>query len=158
MLFKQSKYNHMKNFLFVTVLVSSVLAMACQKNSTVVPVSPPVTENPPSGSGDSLGKLLVKGTFMQGVEGSVAGKAGIYADSLGQWLVLDSFSVTQGPDLHVYLAKELPPLHFIDLGKLKATAGKQVYAINGMPDYASFKYAVVHCQQYNVVFGSAALK
>ncbi len=148
----------MKNFQFVTVLVTIVFAMACQKNSTVVPVNPPEVQNPPSGSVDSVGKLLYMGTFMQGVEGTVAGSAGIYADSLGQRLVLDSFSVTQGPDLHVYLAKELPPLHFIDLGKLKATVGKQVYAITGMPDYKSYKYAVVHCQQYNVVFGSAVLK
>ncbi len=146
----------MRNYFFVSVAALLVLTMGCQKNSAPVIVTPPIGST--GGSADSSGKLLYKGAFVQGTEGTVAGRVGIYADSLSNWLVIDSFSVTQGPDLHVYLAKELPPVHFIDLGKLKATMGKQIYSIGGMPDYRDYKFAVVHCQQYNVVFGSAELK
>ena len=73
-------------------------------------------------------------------------------------LVLDSFSVNNGPDLHVYLSKEVQPLNFIDLGKLKSVSGTQVYNIPGIPDFTAFKYALIHCQQYDHLFGNANLQ
>lgn len=72
-------------------------------------------------------------------------------------LVLENFSTNNGPDLHVYVSKEIQPVNFIDLGRLKATAGNQVYDVPGTPDFTQFKYALIHCQQYNHLFGHAEI-
>lgn len=65
---------------------------------------------------------------------------------------------SNGPDLKVYLSKELQPVNFINLGALKSVNGNQVYGVTGMPDIMEYKYALVHCQAFNHLFGSAELK
>ena len=75
-----------------------------------------------------------------------------------QYGVRQNMDITNGPDLHVYVSKEKLPVNFIDLGKLKSIKGNQVYTIPGMPDFTAYKYALVHCQQYNHLFGSALLQ
>ena len=67
-------------------------------------------------------------------------------------------TISNGPDLHVYLSKEAFPVNFIDLGRIKSTSGNQLYTISGMPDFVQYKYALIHCQRYNHLFGSALLK
>ncbi len=73
-------------------------------------------------------------------------------------VALENLDAGNGPDLHLYLSKQLQPATFIDLGKLKSTKGNQVYGLNTVPDFAQYKYALIFCQQYNVLFGSAELK
>lgn len=109
---------------------------------------------------DSLAMIKYMGAFGNGPFGSVRGTAQILrADNNGLFsLVLKDMSISNGPDLHVYLSKEVQPVNFIDLGKLKSTSGTQVYSISGMPDFTQYKYALVHCQQFNHLFGSAELK
>ncbi|HNF43870.1 MAG TPA: DM13 domain-containing protein, partial [Ferruginibacter sp.] len=65
---------------------------------------------------------------------------------------------SNGPDLRVYLSREMLPVDFIDLGALKATGGNQVYEIPGTPDLSQYKYALVHCRRYNHLFGWALLQ
>jgi hypothetical protein len=88
---------------------------------------------------------------------NVAGIAKVYNSNGKFSLALENFSTNNGPDLHVYLSKEMFPVNFIDLGKLRSTSGNQVYEINGTPDFKEYKYALIHCQQYNHLFGSAQL-
>ena len=98
------------------------------------------------------------GNFMKGPYGSVTGDGKIYLQDGKYVLALENITVSNGPDLHVYLSKEVQPVNFIDLGKLKSTNGNQLYAINAVPDFTIYKYALIHCQQYNHLFGSAELK
>ena len=98
------------------------------------------------------------GTFGNGAYGTVTGNAKIYLVNGRYSLALENFNTNNGPDLHVYLSKEVQPINFIDLGKLKSTNGNQVYEISGMPNFTEYKYALIHCQQYNHLFGSAELK
>ena len=65
---------------------------------------------------------------------------------------------SNGPDLKVYLSKELQPVNFINLGALKSVNGNQVYDVTGMPDIMEYKYALVHCQAFNHLFGSVELR
>ncbi len=88
---------------------------------------------------------------------SVSGTVKIYETNGKLSLALENFKTDNGPDLHVYLSQEMNPVNFIDLGKLKATSGNQVYDISGMPDFTKFKFALIHCQQFNHLFGSAQL-
>jgi hypothetical protein len=51
----------------------------------------------------------------------------------------------------------MQPVNFIDLGSLQSTSGNQVYNISGSPDLTVYKYALVHCVDYNHLFGWAEL-
>lgn len=96
------------------------------------------------------------GVFVSNGE-NVTGTATIYNENGQLSLSLKDFSTNNGPDLHVYLSKEKQPVNFIDLGKLKSIMGNQVYEISGKPDFSAYKFALIHCQQYNHLFGSAEL-
>ena len=132
-------------FIVVTVVLS-----ACKKektSSTIVPMD----------TVDTTAQLKYRGLFTNGAYGTTMGVVKIYATSNEYSLVLDSFTVNNGPDLHVYISKEVQPVNFIDLGVLKATSGTQVYSISAMPDFTQFRYALIHCQQFDHLFGSAVL-
>jgi Electron transfer DM13 len=137
--------------LFVLVLTTCTLLTACKKektSSTVVSMEPV----------DTTAQLKYRGAFSNGPYGSTMGIAKVYAKTGVYTLVLDSFIVSNGPDLHVYISKEEQPVNFIDLGVLRTTSGTQVYNIPGMTDFMEFTFALIHCQQFNHLFGSANLQ
>lgn len=140
----------MKKLLFALSLVA-VMATACNKqNGTPSEMIDEMV--------DTTASLNYTGMFCCGVEGPVSGTVNVYMKDGKYQLELKDFSVTNGPDLHVYLAKEVSATNFIDLGKLKSTNGNQVYNITGMPDFITYKYALIYCQQYSVLFGQSQLQ
>lgn len=129
----------------------ATLMAACQKNDVSTAIMPPMI--------DSSAVLKLSGVFMPTEGISVAGTAKIYLQSGKYKLGLDSsFAVSEGPDLKIYLAKEYPPTNYIILGPLQANSGSQRYNIPDMPDFKQYKYALVHCQQFNHLFAFAELK
>lgn len=105
---------------------------------------------------DPQASLKYNGTFIDGPYGKATGNAVIYINTNGSFqLRLEDINVTNGPNLKVYLSKEKQPINFIDLGNLKSTRGNQVYDIIGAPDFTVYKYALIHCKEYNHLFGSA---
>ena len=107
---------------------------------------------------DTTARLVYNGTFASGPFGTVSGEAEIYKKGMSFEVKLANFNATNGPALHVFISKEAMPVNFIDLGSLKSTMGNQVYTVNGMPDFAAYKYISIHCVAYNHLFGSALLK
>jgi hypothetical protein len=98
------------------------------------------------------------GVFVDGPYGKVSGKAHIIQATDGKLqLQLEMLNSSNGPDLKVYLSKEIQPVNFIELGALKSVAGNQLYDIVGTPDFTSYKYALIHCKAFNHLFGSALL-
>jgi len=133
------------------LIVLVLLLVSCSKEkvtSTVTAMDVP----------DTTAQLKYSARFANGPYGTTSGTVKIYVKATVYTMVLDSFMVNSGPDLHVYLSKEVQPLNFLDLGVLRSNSGVQVYNINGMPDFKDFKYALIHCQQFNHLFGSAILK
>jgi len=99
------------------------------------------------------------GSFMNGPYGTVTGSAQIFKNPDGTFDVkLEDFNTSNGPDLYIYLSKEIMPVNFISLGKLKSTNGNQVYSVPGSPDFSEYKYVCIHCKQYNHLFGYALVK
>jgi Electron transfer DM13 len=98
------------------------------------------------------------GNFMNGPYGSVSGMATVYRQDGNLVLALENMNVSNGPQLHVYLSKEVQPVNFIDLGPLQSTLGNQLYKITGSPDFTQYRYALIHCKKYNHLFGSAKLQ
>jgi hypothetical protein len=134
----------------VTILF---FAVSCVKENT--PTIPPNNPNPV----DTTNAAGIRaGKFQNGPYGSVNGNVKIFLQNNQYVLVLDSFSSSNGPDLYVYLSKEIQPINYISLGRLQAVTGNQQYNIPGSPDFTQYKYALVHCQRYNHLFGSAELR
>ncbi|GLU52583.1 DM13 domain-containing protein [Dyadobacter frigoris] len=138
----------MKNLVYVLMFTLIIAACKREENTPVEPIIEKV---------DSLAVITVTGEFSSTVGESVTGNAKIAMLEGKYSLVLDNFMTSNGPDLHVYLSKEATPKDFIDLGSLKSISGTQVYPISGTPDFSQYKYALIHCQQFNHLFGSAFL-
>jgi hypothetical protein len=140
----------MKKIIFL-VAVSCVLLTSCNKKAAPT--------NPLNETVDTVTAVVkYTGAFSNGPYGTVSGNAKIYLQNNMLKLALEGVSISNGPALHVYLSKEVQPVNFIDLGNLKSTSGNQLYHISNMPDFTKYKYALIHCQQYNHLFGSAELK
>lgn len=143
--------------IFILLVVACTLMAACTKQTSTAPVNNPMNPPAPTDSMPIGGILRYQANFKNGPYGTVTGAARIY-ESNGKWeLWLVNFKTSNGPDLKVYLSKEVQPLNFIKLGDLKSTSGNQVYPINVKPDFMQFKYALIHCEQFNHLFGSAEL-
>lgn len=139
-----------KIFLFLTILV--VMFSACVKENT------PTTPGTDTVDTTITGMSRYSGTFVNGPYGSVSGVASIYYQNNGFLLALEGVRISNGPDLHVYLSKEIFPENFIDLGRLQSISGNQIYSIRGNPNFSKYKYALIHCKRFNHLFGSAELR
>jgi Electron transfer DM13 len=138
----------MKQILFI--LLTAVAISACKKSKTdETPVNDQVNPN---------ATVLASGSFSGNMNYTVTGTAEFVNDNGIKKLVLKGFSTNSGPDLKVYIATSRTAGTFISLGNLKSTSGQQVYDISGMPDFAQYKFALIWCQQFSVLFGSAELK
>jgi Electron transfer DM13 len=98
------------------------------------------------------------GNFINGPFGSVSGTVTVYNQDGSLVLALENMMISNGPQLHVYLSKEIQPVNFIDLGLLQSTKGNQLYSITGNPDFSQYRYALIHCKKYDHLFGSAKLQ
>jgi len=139
----------MKKLFFLFVIL---LSISCSEEENNTPTAP-INDNFDPGQAT----LLKQGTWM-GVGHSVSGTAKIYEENGKKTVVLDPFSSQNGPDLKIYLSKDENASQYINLGAMKSTMGKQSYEITGMPDLAEYKFVLVWCQQFSVLFGKAELQ
>jgi hypothetical protein len=107
---------------------------------------------------DTAAATAIKSGSLVGIGHTVSGTAAIYQSTGKKTVLLDPFSSQNGPDLKVYLSKDVNASSYISLGKLKSTSGKQSYEIPDNPDVTDYKYVMVWCEQFTVVFGRAELK
>ncbi|MXS71763.1 hypothetical protein GSF70_11090 [Flavobacteriaceae bacterium W22] len=137
---------------FITLLLSSLFLVSCIRENTS---TEDLMEMAPENS-----VLKYSGNFMQGPYGNnVNGKAEICEKNGTYTLVFDDkFTVSNGPDLYVYVSKEQQPSQFISFGKLKTVNGGQTYTFTSTVNFEEYKYAVVHCRQYNHLFSYPLLQ
>ena len=90
-----------------------------------------------------------------------SGTATIYQQNETLILRLQEFSVTNGPDLHVYLSTSTNPTDdigdYIDLGELKGNIGDQNYDIPDGTDLSQYQSIIIYCEPFHVVFSTATL-
>jgi hypothetical protein len=139
----------MVNLRSIIILLIIGFTACIKENTPVIPLNDSVDTG-------AMGQQM--GNFMNGPYGMVSGSAKVYKQDNEYVLALQNVSISNGPDLHVYVSKEVIPVNFIDLGSLKSTIGNQVYSIPGNPDFSQYKYALIHCKRYNHLFGSAELQ
>lgn len=103
--------------------------------------------------------VVARGTFVDGEPGHEnSGDAIVLTDGSRFVLRVENFAVTNGPDIHVFLAKGPRVAEGdVDLGSVKATAGSSNYAIPEGIDPHEYEYVVIWCVPFRVQFGYAAL-
>ena len=95
------------------------------------------------------------------------GKTTVYQESDKRTVVFlhDDFKVGPGPRFHVYLVdhadvrekKDFVDSNKVDLGRLHAFEGSQVYAVPEGVDVAMYKSVVIWCKEFGVLISPASL-
>ncbi len=106
---------------------------------------------------ETAATLLREGAWMGSGSYSVSGRAALYNDNGKIVLLLDSFSSSNGPDLKVYLSTSADATSFVSLSKLKSTRGRQIYEVPAGTDHEQYKFALIWCERFSVLFGKAEM-
>ncbi len=130
------------------ILLAFTLTLSCTADN-VTPTAQVIDNFDPSQA-----TLLKQGTLI-GIGHTVSGQVGIYDNHGTKVILLDPYSSQSGPDLKVYLSKDMNASDYIKCGKLKSTMGKQSYIIPGTPDISQYNFVHIWCEQFTVVFGRA---
>ena len=108
--------------------------------------------------------VLVSGSFVAvDTVHKGSGTAKIILQGDKQYLRLENFQVTNGPDLYVYLSESRTPGSdlksldkYISLGRLKGNVGDQNYEIPEIFD--GYYTAVIWCQKFGVLLSYALME
>ncbi|RKS94038.1 electron transfer DM13 [Flavobacterium limicola] len=136
----------MKKIVFALSIILLILSCEVEGDLTRdIELSSPITENTPP---------IATGNFMPTSGIKVSGSAKIYLNGNQNEVRLENFSISSGPDLKVYLSKNATPTNFVNLGNLTSST---VYSIPTQVNVSSYKYVLIHCQQYSHLFAVAQL-
>ena len=153
---EDEKINAAKN---MTVEEKDIIMKMAAKQNTTINENMTTTMDISQNTIEENKNLLV-GNFMGVNDGihNAEGYAKILTLSDGsQILRLEDFRSTNGPDVHLYLSTDKQASDFVDLGRLKANNGDQNYQIPIDTDFNKYKYVLIWCQPFSVLFGSAQL-
>ena len=131
-----------------------IMKMAAEEQDTTINETMTININHSTQNTGLIGDFMGVNDGIHNAEGKVK----ILRLSDGSQIVrLEDFRSTNGPDVHLYLAIDKQASDFIDLGRLKANIGNQNYQIPLDTDFNKYKYVLIWCQPFSVLFGSAQL-
>jgi hypothetical protein len=141
----------MKTIQLLLVTILSVIIFSCKEEG------PEIIANDPK---EEMAVAVGMGEFMDLNAGHhLSGKVILLADPEDKkTLRFEEFSVVNGPDVNVYLSKTPVFQDVIDLGDLKATSGNVNYELDAAVDTKEYKYVLIWCVRYAVLFGYAEIK
>lgn len=70
----------------------------------------------------------------------------------------ENFKTINGPDIYVYIAKDLDAKEFVNLGRVKATEGNINYEVPDGVDVSQYPYVLTWCKTFGVLFNYATLE
>lgn len=83
------------------------------------------------------------------------GTVRIISNGNTQYVRYENFETINGPDIFVYLAKDLEAVEFVSLGRVTATKGNVNYPIPEGVDPREYPYVLIWCKAFGVLFNSA---
>ena len=106
---------------------------------------------------------------LEGKAHQTSGRATIYKTADGrEYLRLTDFSTSNGPDVHVLLARSNDEklkqeivkgqVDSVELGLLKGNQGDQNYDLPASVNLKKYDAAVIYCNRFHAVFGVARLE
>jgi hypothetical protein len=141
----------MKNTGSLAIILLGVFLLACQEEGEMKILDDEIDmEFTPRGMG----------TFVDlGTGHALSGTASLLANGANERILrFENFSVVNGPDVNVYLSKTAEFKEVIDLGDLKATQGNINYELAGNIDPKEYKFVLIWCVEYAVLFGYAEVE
>lgn len=143
-----------KKYVIGGIIAVMVLAGAWYLGSPLF-IDNVVSEKMPEGADETS----LQGTFTDADDfHRASGQAKLIETGSEDVLRLESFEVTNGPDLYVYLATDTEASDFVELGRLKGNVGDQNYAIPEGTDLERYDTVLIWCKMFSVLFGSAELQ
>lgn len=85
----------------------------------------------------------------------VEGTALLLTSGNEAFLRFENLKTINGPDLRIYLSADLSADDIVDLGPIRATEGNINYAIPAGTDLGRYKYAMIWCRTFGVLFSYA---
>lgn len=101
--------------------------------------------------------VLAQGELMPRAH-AVSGRAYIIDTGSSRFLRFEDLDTINGPDLRIYLSKDLSDENIIDLGPIRATNGNVNYGMPLDTDISEYKYAMIWCRAFSVLFSFAVLE
>lgn len=86
-----------------------------------------------------------------------SGTARVTTDGVHYYVRYEDFKTINGPDIYVYLSKDLDANEYVSLGRVKATEGNVNYQIPDDINPEEYPYVLVWCRAFGVLFNSAKL-
>lgn len=84
-----------------------------------------------------------------------SGTVQIVSDGDKTYVRYENLKTINGPDIYVYLAKDLAAKEFVSLGRVKATEGNVNYEIPAGTDPRDYPYVLIWCKAFGVLFNYA---
>lgn len=86
-----------------------------------------------------------------------SGSVRIIRNDDGTLIRYENYKTINGPDVRVYLAKDLKATEYVDLGPLKGTEGNINYPVPAEVNVDDYRYVLTWCEDFAVLFNSADL-
>lgn len=145
-----------------TLLVAGLLILAVLAPVAWHLLSPLFMNETVAEGFSGAGTVVTQGQFTDGDSFHKGeGTAKLYKLNDGTHLLrFEGFRVTNGPQLHVFVAEQPEPKAggYVDLGKLKGNIGDQNYEVPRDLDLGVYRTVVIYCVPFTTVFSTAALQ
>lgn len=99
-----------------------------------------------------------EGAKIVGTQGHPAsGQVRVVEDTVSgtAYIRYENFKTINGPDIYIYLAKDLEAKEYVSLGKVRATEGSINYAVPKGVQARDYRYVMVWCKTFGVLFNYA---
>ncbi len=113
-----------------------------------------VVQNADGSAALGSAKAEVVGTVGHPASGTVR----VVEDEGKTYIRYEEYTTINGPDIYVYLSKDLDAKEFVSLGEVKATEGNINYEVPATVDVADYPYVLTWCKAFGVLFNSADLR
>ncbi|GEM_PF-971789 len=104
-----------------------------------------------------IAKVIAQGQLVARAH-EVKGKVLLIEDQEKQILRFEDFETINGPDLRIYLSSTLGIEDSIDLGAIQGTKGNVNYSLPGTIDISKYRYVLVWCRAFRVLFSYTELR
>jgi hypothetical protein len=108
-------------------------------------------ENISEEQNDTPKRFSVQGTTGHPASGNVQ----LLSTTNGTVIRYEDFETINGPNLHVYLSKDLDAKDFVDLGPIKGTKGNINYTVPEGVSLSEYPYVMYWCVPFGVLFNYA---
>ncbi|MBD3248302.1 hypothetical protein GF382_03365 [Candidatus Falkowbacteria bacterium] len=102
-------------------------------------------------------KMIQSHPVMGTVGHPASGEVKILDTTTGKVIRYENFETINGPNLHVYLAKDLKAREYYDLGEIKGTSGNINYSVPKEANLEDYKYVMYWCVPFKVLFNYAEI-